>query len=76
MKHIIRCKDGKSKEIEPYTRGFAIKAFCTECLDWGDNPQECTAPRCPLFPYRKKTLRTQKGDIDEWVTGAKMPPTI
>ena len=53
LKHTIRCKDGGTKEIENYTRALAIKLQCSECLGYGEtNPSECTAPLCPLYPFR------------------------
>ncbi len=63
MKHTIRHKDyGLMKsqqvvEINGYTRGIAIKLFCTECLGHETNPKECTAVCCPLFPYRGKSMK-------------------
>ena len=31
----------------------AVKAQCFECHGWDrDGPEQCTAPACPLFPYR------------------------
>lgn len=48
--------------LSPYTKNDAIKVFCTECLGFETNPKDCTAPNCPLYCYRGRTLRTQKGD--------------
>jgi hypothetical protein len=60
MKHTIRTKDyGKTKrvvDVDGYTRGRAIKLFCTECLGYEDHPNDCTANMCPLYPYRGKML--------------------
>ena len=59
MKHTVRTRDyGTTKkvvDIDSYTRGKAIKVFCTECLGFEDNPKDCTAKMCPLFPFRGKT---------------------
>lgn len=33
----------------------AIHAFCRECMGWEglpDSVRSCTAPACPLYPYR------------------------
>lgn len=31
----------------------AIKAFCLECVGWSRaDVRACTAPACPLYPYR------------------------
>jgi len=51
--HTIR-KDGKENfKTVRLTPLKAIRAFCLECVCW--NPHEvdrCTAPFCPLFPFR------------------------
>ena len=42
----LRAVSGKSKPA-------AIKAFCAECVGWDrDEVRLCTAPACPLYPYR------------------------
>jgi hypothetical protein len=57
MEHTIRHRDGKTVKVSNYTRNRAIKCMCTECLGWGeDQPSACTAPLCPLYPYRGKLL--------------------
>lgn len=53
VKHTIR-KDGKGNtktvRLTPLT---AIRSFCLECLAWSsDEVEKCTAPLCPLFPFR------------------------
>ena len=41
-----RAMGGKSKSA-------AIRAFCLECMGWvGSEVRRCTAPACPLYPYR------------------------
>lgn len=66
MNHTVRTRDAKTKEIKNYTRGKAIKLFCTECLGWGEsNPRDCTAPLCPLFPFRKGTQAAYHADSVE-----------
>jgi len=57
-KHTVKHKDGGLIEIDNLTRGKAITLFCTECMGWETHPKYCTAPTCPLFPYRRKTLKT------------------
>ena len=59
--HTIRTKSGAYLTLR-LTRKLAIACFCTECLGWEDNPMSCTAPLCPLYPFRSKTLRTIKGN--------------
>ena len=57
--HAVRTKDGHTITIEKYTRGKAIRLFCTECMGWsGDPVKECTDTLCPLFTFRKRTLAT------------------
>ncbi len=60
--HTIRAKNGLLLTLR-LTRKLAMACFCTECLGWEDNPADCTAPLCPLYPFRAKTLRTQRGTI-------------
>jgi hypothetical protein len=56
IKHTIRTKNGNLKEVT-LIRSLAIKAFCTECLGFGeDDPKNCTSIYCPLYPFRGKTL--------------------
>ena len=54
--HTIRTKDyGETKlvvDVPKYGKAKAIKLFCTECLGFEDNPKECTAKMCPLYPFR------------------------
>lgn len=40
------------REVE-ITRGKAIKFFCYECMGFQKREvSRCTAPSCPLFPFR------------------------
>lgn len=58
--HTIRTKDGGTKEVS-INRGKAIKLMCTECMGWGEaDPKDCTAPLCPLYPFRGKILLAYK----------------
>ena len=53
VKHKIRMKNGKYKIVE-LTARKAIMEFCLECMMWDrDEVKKCTAPNCPLFPFRK-----------------------
>lgn len=37
------------------SRKDAMTAFCCSCMGYNPNEvKECTAPTCPLFPYRMK----------------------
>lgn len=62
INHVLRTKDGGTRHFARYGRKLAIAAMCTECLGWDDNPRDCTAPMCPLFPYRARTQATLRGD--------------
>jgi hypothetical protein len=68
MKHTIRTRNFtdtiKVVEVDDYTRGLAIKVFCTECLGYEDNPKTCTAPLCPLFPYRAKSEKAYTEGVE------------
>lgn len=61
--YVIRCADGRYVSIR-LTRKLAMSDFCTECMGWEDNPSDCTAPLCPLYPFRAKTLQTKRGTMD------------
>jgi len=65
--HTIRAKNGSLLTLK-LTRKLAIYANCVECLGWEDNPADCTATLCPLYPFRGKTLRTMKGNKTEGET--------
>ena len=43
----LRAWTGKSRKV-------AIRAFCLECFGYESaEVNRCTAPTCPLFPYRE-----------------------
>lgn len=66
MKHTVRTDklDGTGRvEIDPYTRGKAIRLHCTECMGFAD-PATCTSPNCALYPYRKKTYMAYESRQD------------
>ena len=52
IKHTIRNARGKQIEVS-LTPIKAIRTFCMECMMWmqAEIPR-CTAPLCPLFPFR------------------------
>lgn len=53
MNHTIRHKDGETVTIDSYSPMRAIRAQCTECMGYQKNEvSKCTAPLCPLFPFR------------------------
>ena len=59
--HTVRTRDEGTRYFKHYGRRLAMAIFCTECLGWEEDPKECTAPLCPLFPFRTKSLMTQRG---------------
>lgn len=59
--HTVRARDGSLLTLK-LTRKTAIFAMCCECLGWEVHPDDCTAKHCPLYPFRGKTLQTQRGD--------------
>jgi hypothetical protein len=58
--HTVRTRDGGKITLK-YGRKLAIRLFCTECLGWEDNPKDCTAPLCPLYPFRAGTMASLRG---------------
>lgn len=61
--HTVKTKDCSLTVIHDYTRGKAIKLFCTECIGWQGNPKDCTAKTCPLFPYRGKSEKAYRSNL-------------
>lgn len=63
-KHTIRHKDGGTITIENMNRSTAIKCMCSECMGFESDVLECTDTKCPLFPFRKRTLinRSRKAE--------------
>jgi len=49
--HEIITRSGGARAVK-LTKGDAIKLFCTQCMGYESNPQNCTAKRCPLYLYR------------------------
>lgn len=62
--HTIRTADGGTVTVANYTRGKAIKLMCTECMGWSANPRDCTDHKCPLYPFRGKSLASMHSDED------------
>ncbi len=63
IKHRIRSKHGKEMSVTT-TPTKAIRLFCIECMGYSlpDIPK-CTAPLCPLHPYRMGNAHTgRKGN--------------
>ena len=50
--HEIRTSNGGTRMVR-ITPMKAIRYFCTECMNWQPTLiTKCTAPLCPLYPYR------------------------
>ena len=60
VEHRIRARDGATVRLR-YNRAKAIKLCCMECMGW-DDPEGCTSPLCPLYPFRGRTMASQRGD--------------
>jgi len=57
MEHTVRTEDNGQVTLDNYTRSKAIKAMCTECMNFHGNAKtDCTSPLCPLYPYRGRVL--------------------
>ena len=55
VKHRIRSDGNRGTKVVSLTARGAIRHFCRECM--GFNAKEvtkCTAPLCPLFPFRSE----------------------
>lgn len=63
-KHTIRHKDGGTITIEHMNRSTAIKCMCSECMGFEEDVMGCTDVKCPLYPFRKRTLlnRSRKAE--------------
>ena len=56
--HTVRTSTNGRRELR-YGRELAIRMKCTECLGWEGDPAECTAPLCPLYPFRGLTRKSR-----------------
>lgn len=59
--HTMRTADEGTITLK-VSRKLVMAAFCTECLGFEGDPRDCTAPLCPLYPYRIGTQTTLTGD--------------
>jgi hypothetical protein len=47
------CRRTYLRAMQGCSMAAAVKAFCMECVGWNrDEVARCTAPACPLYPYR------------------------
>jgi hypothetical protein len=55
IQHTIRQPRGETVTLK-LTYKSAVKRFCYECTGWDKSAaHNCTAPMCPLFPFRPKS---------------------
>jgi len=50
-----KCRPAYLRAMGGKSRLAAIRAKCNECMGWEGLPysvRDCTAPACPLYPYR------------------------
>lgn len=60
----VRHRDGGTIEIAPYTRTKAIKCMCSECMGFEEDVMGCTDTKCPLYPFRKRTLMNRSRKVE------------
>jgi hypothetical protein len=54
-----RAMTGKSRKA-------ACRAFCLQCVAWSEaEVRRCTAPDCPLYPYRPKADQAADSTADD-----------
>ena len=47
------CRRTYLRAMQGRSMSAAVKAFCMECVSWDRSEvARCTAPACPLYPYR------------------------
>ena len=47
------CRRTYLRAMQGRSLAAAVKAFCMECVGWDRSEvARCTAPACPLYPYR------------------------
>jgi len=47
------CRRTYLRAMQGRSLAAAVKAFCLECVSWErQEVARCTAPACPLYPYR------------------------
>lgn len=63
----VRHKDGDNITIPNYNRSKAIQCMCSECMGFEEDVMGCTDGKCPLYPFRKRTLmnRSRKDEQEQ-----------
>ena len=52
------------------SRAAATRCFCLECMGWSSSEvRKCTAPGCPLYPYRLRGVSKAPREISQEVRG-------
>jgi len=60
--HTIRTASGAMVTMT-YGRKQAIHLLCTECLGFETHPNDCPSPKCPVFPFRGRSIARAKGKV-------------
>ena len=59
-----RFRDLHQRAIAGKSRKAAIRAHCLMCVGWvTEEVEQCTAPTCPLYPYRS-TKAAKQAQLD------------
>ena len=57
-------RESYRKAMEGRSRKAAIRAFCVMCMGYQPHHvRGCTAPECPLYPYRLGAVDDGQGDV-------------
>jgi hypothetical protein len=57
-------RESYRRAMEGRSRKAAIRAFCVMCMGYQPHHvRGCTAPWCPLYPYRLGVVDGGKGDV-------------
>ena len=71
-KHTMRHKDGGTITVEHFNRSTAIKCMCSECMGFEEDVMGCTDVKCPLFPFRARTLLNRSRKAEKEPTEAEI----
>jgi len=62
ISHTVRTADEGTITFPNYSRAFAVRVHCQECIGWEGLVKDCTSPMCPLYPFRGGTEKTRRGE--------------
>lgn len=64
-----RCRSLYNRAMGGKSRQAAIRAFCLMCVGWvAPEVRRCTAPNCPLYPYRQGRCGAVESTVEEETT--------